>query len=281
MNWPIVSDISNYDYDEDTDEPTWPGQFLAAGISGIIVGSQWPYKAAAQIEQARAQGLRVIGTYAEPDTESAIALAKSCGAGFVGLACERGSILTYAEILADVRAVRAAGLTPWLYGNAGDLVSICGPLLYQELVWLANYGANDPANPRSPITEMNFGSGVVKLAAHQFSSTIVVAGRNRDHSYLYMEEEMPDPRVDALISDIAALKRAVFAGSEQPGDEATRLDYANFKIGEGGQSVNDRAASALAIALKAHGEDVVGLTEADVQRIAAQVLSGARIVPGG
>ena len=82
-------------------------------------------------------------------------------------------------------------------------------------------------------------------------------------------------------AEFDALKRAVFAGTEQPGDEGTRLAYANFKIGEGGQSVNDRAASALAIALKAHGEDVDGLDEADVQRIAAQVLSGARIVPGG
>jgi len=261
--------------------PMWATQFIAAGVDGIIVGSQWPDKARWQIARANEASLPVYGTYAEPDVASAVALALSCGAGFVGLACERGSILTYEEVLADVRMVRGAGLTPWLYGNASDLISICGPLLYQELVWLANYGTNDPANPRPPITEMNFGSGIVKLAAHQFSSTIEVAGRVRDHSYLFMEEDMPDPRVDALMGDIAALKRAVFAGSEQPGDDAARLAYANFKIGEGGQSVNDRAASALAIALKAHGEDIDGLTEADVQRIAAGVLGGARIVPGG
>ncbi len=189
-DWPIVSDISNYDYDADQDEPLWAAEFLESGISSIIIGSQWPYKAQAQLEAAKAAGLRVLGTYAEPDVGSAIALAHMAECDFVGLACERGSILTFSELSADVDAVRAAGLIPWLYGNAGDLIGIAGPLLETELIWLANYGMNDPDNPRDPITEYNFpGVGVRRLAAHQFSSTKVIAGRVRDRSYLYLEED--------------------------------------------------------------------------------------------
>lgn len=279
MTWPIVADISNYDFDADVGRPRWADEFLAAGISGIIVGSQWPYKATAQIEAAKAAGLRVIGTYAEPDAASAIQLAQACGAGFVGLACERGGIETYSAAIKARDMVRNAGLLPWFYGNVGDLTSIVGGMLYTELVWLANYGTNDPANPRSPITEMNFGSGLVKLAAHQYSSTIVVAGRNRDHSYLYMEDDMG--MTPAERAEFDAFKRAVFAGSEQPGDDAARTAYANFKIEEGGQSVNDTAQSAIAVALQSTGAIHGGMSSNEARAVIAEELRKARIVLGG
>ena len=200
----VIADISNYDFDEDVDEPAWASEFIAAGIAGVIVGSQWPDKAHAQLVAAKAAGLPIIGTYAEPDVESAIALALEFGATRVGLACERGSILTYDELARDVELVRAAGLTPWIYGNRGDLITIAGSLLESCDVWLANYGMNDPANPRDPITEMNFGYGPKKLVAHQFSSTIVVAGRNRDHSYFFgaMEEDMTKDETITLICQL-------------------------------------------------------------------------------
>lgn len=195
-NWPIVADISNYDYDADAaNHRAWAEEFIAAGIAGVIVGSQWPAKALAQLEEARSVGLAIVGTYAEPDADTAIALALEFSARGVGLACERGSILNFAELSADVDKVRAAGLVPWIYGNRGDLVSIAGELLTTTPVWVASYGTNDPNAPREPITSMDFGYGPVSLFAHQYNSTIVVAGRVRDHSYYFgqwpaQEEEM-------------------------------------------------------------------------------------------
>jgi len=228
----IVADISNYDADHDASEPRWAFEFLAAGIEGVIVGSQWPTKSARQIDQAVAAGLPVIGTYAEPDAASAIALAHSCGAKFVGLACERGSIVSHAELVADVNAVRGAGLTPWIYGNAGDLVNIAGDLLRTELIWLANYGMDDPSAPRAPITEYDFGAyGVRKLAAHQFSSTAVIAGRVRDRSYWYPQED--EPMTPAETKEHEDLLLALFSGAEEGTlDRATRLGYARYRLGK-------------------------------------------------
>lgn len=54
-------------------------------------------------------------------------------------------------------------------------------------LWLANYGTNDPDNPRPPILEEHFG-GWTKPAVHQYSSTIPVCGRGRDHNYWFLEE---------------------------------------------------------------------------------------------
>lgn len=199
-DYPIVVDISNYDFDADLNHPQWVQQFEEAGISGVIVGSQWESKAESQLQALRDGGLSIIGTYAEPDADSAISLALQFGCKYVGLACERGSIVTHEELARDITSVYNAGLTPWLYGNSGDLESIAANFLSTELVWLANYGMDDPANPRSPITSYTSPFyGPVHLAAHQYSSTIVVAGRVRDHSYYFLENDMTPDEVQALI----------------------------------------------------------------------------------
>lgn len=65
-------------------------------------------------------------------------------------------------------------------------------------LWLANYGAADPDAPSGPLTEADFG-GWQAVAAHQYSSTIPVCGRPRDHNYWFLEDAMPDPRVDKIL----------------------------------------------------------------------------------
>lgn len=176
----IVQDLSNYDADHDASNPNWAADFLAAGSEGIIVGSQWPFKARRQLADARAAGLPIMGTYAEPDVIVAVALALEFGVRYVGLACEPGGITSPYELRAAVTAVKVADLVPLIYANAGDYAAIAGPEFDGELRWLANYGANDPTHPKPPI------EGV---AVHQYSSSIVVAGRARDHNYWMIQED--------------------------------------------------------------------------------------------
>jgi hypothetical protein len=89
--------------------------------------------------------------------------------------------------------VEEAGLQAGIYtgaywwpskmGNSSEFSALGLPL------WLANYGSNDPDNPRSPITEVDFG-GWTKVAVHQYSSKIPACGRDvRDHNYWFLEEE--------------------------------------------------------------------------------------------
>lgn len=287
MTWPIVADISNYDYDEDLDEPTWVQKFKDAGIDGVIVGSQWPLKARAQLEALRYQGLRIVGTYAEPNANSAIKLAQEFDGKHVGLACERGSILTQAELQADIDLVRGAGLTPWIYGNASDLIAIAGlDLLYSADVWLANYGWNNPSVPRDPITEYDFGRGPRALIAHQFSSTIVVAGRNRDHSYLYLEEE-EDMASTIEIEDL--ILSVWGADGEQSLDRATRLTNARYRLAnaiadkaaaESIMPLAGQAAAATYVALQSTGAISDAMTPDEVKAIVDAELAKARIVVG-
>lgn len=130
-------------------------------------------------------------------------------------------------------------------------------------LWLANYGSDDPANPRPPITTVNFGgwSGVYR---HQYSSTIVVCGRNRDHNYEIAEGEND-------VSDIEDLILATFAGVEErdedgktlPRDQRLVIARARMADRAGGaaQSVNDAAASAasnLADHVKNHAAGISG-----------------------
>ena len=267
--YPVVIDVSNYDYDADAPRGgTWDEDFIAAGIAGAIVGSQWPMKAAWQIAQARDSGLHIVGTYAEPDAASAIDLARVAGCQYVGLACERGSILTQAELRADIALVEDAGLTPWLYGNVGDLLVIAGlDLLYQYAVWLASYGTNDPANPRSPITEYDFGRGPRALAAHQFSSTIVVSGRNRDHSYLYLEAPDMSEQEDLVLSVWGA-------AGEQSLDRPTRLTNARYRMQQAVVGVDEQGKTVLPLVARlaehvaAHpGGGAPGITEARVREL--------------
>lgn len=116
-------------------------------------------------------------------------------------------------------------------------------LLYQYAVWLASYGTNDPANPRSPITAYDFGRGPRALAAHQFSSTIVVAGRGRDHSYLYLEAPDMSEQEDLILSQWGA-------AGEQSLDRPTRLTNARYRMQQAVAGVDEEGRTVLPLAAR-------------------------------
>lgn len=84
-----------------------------------------------------------------------------------------------------------------MYGDSSEFAA--------DPLWLANYGSNDPANPRPPITTVAFG-GWTSVYRHQYSSTIEVCGRNRDHNYDFAEESDMD-----LSDRVARLERLIAA----------------------------------------------------------------------
>lgn len=124
---------------------------------------------------------------------------------------------------------------------------------------------------------------------YQYSNGEKVNGQEVDYNYAYGTDQglwLPEGSTDMGMTaeeraEMDAFKRAVFAGSEQPGDEAARTAYANFKIGEGGQSVNDTAQSAIAVALKQSGAIQPGMTKEAIEAVVAEELRQARIVLGG
>lgn len=89
-------------------------------------------------------------------------------------------------------------------------------------------------------------------AVEQYAGTTTLGGMSVDLNYDSTLEEEEMGMTPAERAEFDALKRAVFAGSEQPGDDAARLAYANGKIAANGQSVNDVAESAMALIKAAH-----------------------------
>lgn len=296
----IVNDVSNYDADYDASSgKDWVAAFIDDGVDGVVVGSQWLEKSDRQLAQLRAGDMFIAGTYAEPDAKGAIDRALAWQAMMVGLACERGSILSYAELIADINMVEDAGLSPWAYGNIGDLVSVLGlDLIYSGRVglWLAGYGSNnsDPSVLRTPIRAYDFGRGPVELMAHQFNSTIEEAGRARDHSYWY----------GPVGGDIVAVSQADYdklivrlaAGSERHDDNGvmdsyeSRLATAQAWLNDStAQSTHDLAASASFFAKKAvevsasgqiGGQPAAGMTPEQVTALVDAEFQKARITVG-
>lgn len=186
-----VYDLSNYDYDYDYSHnpTTWPDLFLEAGCKGLIVGSQWVQKAHAQLTDASKAGIRIVGTYAEPNYETATRLALEFSAPMVGIVVEPGGIQDLNHILQACEHVLDAGLQPYIYGNRGDLTAATNgtSVLAQYPLWFASY-----FNDGHLVDTVNF-CGWTKVAIHQYSSTIVVAGRVRDHNHIFI-----DPEEDSL-----------------------------------------------------------------------------------
>lgn len=201
-----VLDLSNYDYYQDIRNVYWVEQMERAGVEAVILGSQWPDATRWQADQIQSRSkIELLGTYAEPDVDSAIAIAKEYKMKLVGLVTEPGSILDQQEMLDGIDKVRQSYLDPYVYGNRGDLSRIISGKEEQfrnTKLWLANYGTNDPNEPTAPIKLVSLGPWG-EVAIHQYSSTIVVAGRVRDHNYLLIEpeEEMTEDRVRELIRE--------------------------------------------------------------------------------
>ena len=215
-----VLDLSNYDLS------TFSGPCLkSAGVERVIIGC-WDLAASRAIARgALDAGIIVEDLYTflyyglaheTREVSNALALAREMGTiKRIWLDCEahfdpafptETADMTVAYRFAATRTARqlveAAGLRAGIYTGAYWWPSKMGNTAkFADLpLWVANYGANDPDNPRPPLTQVAFG-GWTKPAVHQYSSTIPVCGRNRDHNYWMLEED------EMSAADIARLDR--------------------------------------------------------------------------
>lgn len=236
-----VADISNYDYDQDvTNSDGWVPAFKAAGIEGVIIGSQWMNKARWQVEKCKAGGLPVVATYAEPNVATAISLAGVAGCSTVCIVIEPGGIQDVQLLRSGIADVRAAGLVPVLYGNRGDVLATADLPEFKSIpLWIASYFDDHHV--------INSVSWWPELWGHQYTSTEYIAGKNRDVSEVFEGEDMTIPD-DLLL--------ALYAGSEAKDDAgvllptADRLALAKYRMEQAAsgqaQSVAEMAASAKA-----------------------------------
>lgn len=236
----VVLDISHYDL------PTLnPRCFRESGVTGVICATYSPVDAPHQMRRAAQslldEGISILGFYGfiyfgSPygevrDVQWAIQLAQEFEVRRVWLDCETDGVdngFTDAyrpqpwervrAIHSAVEAVEAAGLEPGVYtgswwwprgtGNSTDFAHL--PL------WNSYYD-QDP-----DIDGLPYG-GWTTAAVEQYSSTIPICGRNRDHNKVYELEDDPmtaDER--ALLLKMASVAAGNLDGSEFP-DVASAL----------------------------------------------------------
>lgn len=217
----LVLDVSNWDLD------TFDAPCLRdSGVERIIIGC-WHYEATETIlKRARAAGILVEDLYAylyygtgveQREVTNALSIAREYGGiRRIWADCEASppheavGMTPTGRIQATWRAVEAiasASIEVGIYTYKPYWVSqMAGTSEFSRLpLWFANYGTNDPERPREPIRDVDFG-GWRGVAVHQYSSAIVRCGRARDHNYWYLEDEMPDPRVDAIVAALGGME---------------------------------------------------------------------------
>lgn len=201
-----VLDISNYDYDWDIRNPRWASDFKSAGVGQVIVGTQWDTKARYQCDQLLRAGIAIWGTYVESngdlsDMRRTVELNLAYDLRRVAVVVEPGGVTSLVDLRRNVQYAEDMKQRVYIYGNQSDLMSVIGAGNTEFSrcgLWLANYGTNNPQSPRPPITEVNF-CGWTSPSIHQYSSTIVISGRNRDHNYILEEPTMASAEYDRLV----------------------------------------------------------------------------------
>lgn len=198
MTSTLIGDISNYDYDVDINNPdAWLAAYKAYGMEGVIIGSQWPYKAYWQLAQCQKNDMPVVATYAEPNWTTAIQLASDAHCSTVCIAIEPGGIRDASTLHRAVSDIRAAGMTPKLYGNEGDVLAVATVEQFGDVeLWMAGYW-----NDERKIASVDWWP---KVWAHQFTSTTKIAGKNRDISMLFNSAEGELSVEDKLMLNILA-----------------------------------------------------------------------------
>ena len=249
-------DVSIYDW------PTFaPPCFKANGVERLIVGASNLNAARQMVGAGRDAGLIVEDLYAfcyyglgweSRDLDNCLRIAEELGGiKRIWLDCEAGFsddsnpnndteapgiTVEYRQAATrDQRQrVEAANLQVGIYTGAFWWTSKMGNTTeFSDLpLWLANYGTNDPNNPRSPITEVNFG-GWTATAAHQFSSTIGLCGRDvRDHNYWFLEEDEMSAEDIARIDRLEKLLAANGIAKDPAAYVASGYDPALLTFGE-------------------------------------------------
>lgn len=195
----LVVDLSNYDYDHDVNQPdAWVPALISYGVKAVIIGSQWPDKAAWQKQKCEAGGLEIIATYAEPNVSTAIALADSIPT--IAIVIEPGGVQDVNALRAGINLVHAASKEVVLYGNKGDVLSLTQglPEFTQYPLWFASY-----FNDQHVVTSVDFWP---ELWGHQFTSSAVIAGRTRDLSEVFVVSQKD---FDDLKIEVTTLRRIV------------------------------------------------------------------------
>lgn len=264
-----VLDVSNYD---------WPLPALCLaerGVERVIVGCQRPHFSTQQVGLLRAANIEVSDLYTflyfgfDPasETQKALDVARlQGGIRTIWLDCEStgqhdraiNAEQRISELHTCVNMVQDAGYRCGIYtggwwwpmpfgmGNSTEFAHL--PL------WHSAY-----FDDGREVRKVAYG-GWTDVAIHQYSSSIVVCGRERDHNHVFEQEED-----EVAKEDYENLLLAVFAAGEEtmpnpddpngepilkPRDE--RLALAKYRMSElavgNGQSVNDKAASAMAVA---------------------------------
>lgn len=207
----VVIDASNYDSD------TWNAPCLkAAGVERVIMGCQRPQLASPMIVSARNAGIDVRDLYAflyfgldtTGQVNAAIAVGLSVGGiDTIWLDCEsQAKDGTEAaglipgqridELKACVALVEQHGFRAGIYTGAWWWVPMMANTT--EFAHLPLWHAAYPADGQ-PQHTVNYG-GWSQVAIHQYTSTLNLCGRNRDANFVFEEDDMADPRVDAIIA---------------------------------------------------------------------------------
>lgn len=217
-----VLDISNHDYSTFA-----PQCFADNGVTRAIVGCWERELSEDMVRRNRAVGIASEDLYAylyygQPwerrELDNALSIAAELGGiERIWLDCEADPPneavgmtpgQRVARTMSAARTVELAGIEADIYTYEPYwLTKMANTTAFSDRkLWLANYGWNDPAAPRPPITTVNFG-GWATVSAHQYSSTIWLCGRRRDHNYWFLEED--DEMSEEDRQRIARLERIV------------------------------------------------------------------------
>lgn len=270
-----VLDLSNHDFSTFD-----PACLKAAGVERVIVGS-WDLAITTSIVmQCRNAGIVVEDLYCflyyglpweQREVDNAISIIKGHGGiKRVWLDCEAhftaasGDLDTEAQGMTAARRIAitrnaearviTAGVEPGIYTGRywwRDKMADTTTFAHRKL-WHAEYGPN--SNPTAPVTVVDYG-GWTAPSVHQYTSTVVVCGRNRDHNYWFIpEDEVTREEYDALITRLDKIELGVWSGSEETDEKGnlrsdaerlTRAQYRRDEIAKGNaQSIAQRATQA-------------------------------------
>ena len=218
---PIVLDLSNHD------QATFDPECLyASGVRRVIIAGERA-TSENQIRQCSAAGIDVIGLYVYlyfaadymARVNMAIRLATDFGVPYVWLDCEDdgGTVASrQAAVRQGVASIEANGLRAGIYCGGYWWPPMMGNTTeFSRLpLWHAQYGV--ASGPRPPVTAVAYG-GWTAPHIHQYTSTMVRCGRNRDHNY-YLRPlpgvgEIEDDNMDARVEQIIAIMADMLGGA--------------------------------------------------------------------
>jgi hypothetical protein len=216
-----VLDLSNWDY------PLNTAALVAAGVKQVIIGCQDEGKADEMAGACIAAGIPVIATYSFlyfglsvlPEVDKATRVARKHGIQWVGLDVEatRVNEIAYntpprriADLQSAVAAVHFAGLNPFIYTGSWYWPGyMANTTEFSDLpLWHSEYPSDGHC-----VTTVNYG-GWTAPHIHQYTSSLPIAGRNRDANYIITPLGEDMAVLDDLKAQLDALNKALVRREE-------------------------------------------------------------------